>query len=158
MSLVTMFTDAGWSRTHSIGVWAVWAKCNGTRIRYAGQAKMPVLQSGQAELVAIANGLSLIARNFAPNAGSRIIVQTDSEEAMLALKRRFHRRPETKPALDHILKFTYEHNWHLDLRHVKGHSGDVTSRHAVNAWCDTECKRLMTQALRAIEPELNFAA
>lgn len=157
-SLVTMFTDAGWSKTHSLGVWAMWAKCNGRTIRHSGQLKGPITQSGHAELAAIANGLTVVAKTLTLPRWSRIIVQTDSEEALLALRRKTHKHRGSNMAVGYILRLAYTQQYKLDLRHIKGHTAANTPRQAVNHWCDTECKRQMTLALRAIQPELNFAA
>lgn len=149
--LVTMFTDASWNARTNIGVWSMWAKLDGKTIRYSGRIKQPMPQIGTCELAAIANGLFCIKRKFEPPTESRIIAQTDSLEAIAAIKKGQHKRLEDWSLVDHIKSFVGMNGWVLDLRHVKGHHGpqhkDHAPRHVVNAWCDRECKRLMGIAL-----------
>lgn len=153
MSLVTMFTDASWNHRTNIGVWVMWAKLNGNTIRYSGQLRLPVAQIGTAELSAIANGLYCIKRYFACEADSKIIAQTDSLEAILAIKNDKHPRQDDRNLVAYIKEFIATHGWQLDLRHVKGHKGAATPRNAVNTWCDKECKRRMSLALASIESQ-----
>jgi ribonuclease HI len=147
MSLVTMFTDASWNRKTHQAVWASWAKLNGETIRNSGQLKSTVPQIGTAELVAIANGLYCISKQFQHAKGDKILIQTDSLEAIHAINGQEHPRAQDRAIVVHIKAFAETHGWLLELRHVKGHRGTSSPRHAVNTWCDKECRRLMGLAL-----------
>jgi ribonuclease HI len=147
MALVTMFTDASMQRAQGIAVWASWAKCNGNTIRYSGRLKKLVEHIGTAELSAIANGLVAIEKNFDCAKDSKIIIQTDSRESIDAILKAKHNRAEDTVIVKYILQFAKSHGWWLDLRHVKGHKGTITPRHAVNSWCDGECHRLMGEII-----------
>lgn len=146
--LVTLFTDATYSKRLSRGAWAAWAKADSKTYRYSGLIKNEIPDIGEGELAAIANGLFVIAKRFQPPAGSRIIVTTDSTEAIAALSNRNHPRPTCRHIANYIWATTRENKWTLDLRHVKGHRGTASPRHAVNTWCDRECRRRMNELLR----------
>lgn len=150
MSLVTLFTDASWSSTHRIGVWAMWAKCDGKTIRHSGKFNSPMRQSGTAELGAISYGLIQVAAGFTLTDDTKVIVQTDSQEAITAYTRGLHPRQEDRAIASHIKDFARSHGWRLDFRHVKGHKGNATPRNAVNNWCDKECHRQMGEALASV--------
>ena len=154
MSLVTMFTDASWHRANGVGVWAVRAKCNGLTIRHSGTFNTPMPQIGTAELGAISYGLLHVSRGFDLTDDTKIIIQTDSLEAISAYRSGKHPREIDRNIALHIKAFAQEHGWRLELRHVKGHQGSATPRNAVNTWCDKECKRQMGLALAPKSTEI----
>ncbi len=147
--LITMFTDSSFNRKLNRATWAAWFKCDGKTLRYSGIVKQSVSQSGDGELAAIANGLKAIKLKLAPPAGSRIIAQTDSVEAIHAIRSGNHIRLYSNQATKYILEIVKTEAWRLDLRHVKGHKGTQTPRNAVNSWCDVECRRLMGQLIES---------
>lgn len=150
MSLVTMFTDASWNYNAKIGVYAIWAKCDGDTIRHSGQFNTPMPQIGTAELGAISYGLLHIARGFDLTEDTKVLIQTDSLEAISAYRTGKHPRQIDRNIALHIKEFAKTHGWRLELRHVKGHLGNATPRNAVNNWCDKECSRQMGKALASI--------
>ena len=79
----------------------------------------------------------------APKKGDKILVQTDSVEAIHALRCGAHVRPIATAAVKHVKALQEAHGFTYILRHVKGHKGAATPRNAVNTWCDRECRRLM---------------
>ena len=155
--LVTLFTDASFNRALSRGVWAAWAKADGKTIRYSGALKDKVPDIAEAELAAIANGLYAVKAKFEPPTSSRIIVASDSMEAITSLRLRNHPRITCRQITNYIHALSREQDWTLDIRHVQGHKGDKTPRHAVNTWCDKECRRLMGLLLKQKEVETAIA-
>ena len=151
--LVTLFTDASFNCALARGVWAAWAKANGRTIRYSGALKDKVPDIAEAELAAIANGLHIVKAQFGPPAGSRIIVASDSMEAITSLQRRNHPRITCRQITNYIHALSREQDWTLDIRHVQGHKGNKSPRHAVNTWCDKECRRLMGLLLASSKTE-----
>lgn len=144
--IVTMFTDGAWNQQKRVGAWAAWMKMGDrATVRRSGMLlKFPMGQSGTAELAAIANGLAVLASiEDPPWPRSRVIVQTDSQEAIDALTRGSHTLECSAVVVRHVLESIAKTGWRLDLRHVKGHAGTATARNAVNTWCDAECRRLM---------------
>ena len=145
--LVTMFTDSSFSQRIGRATWAAWAKADGLTSRWSGPVKSPVTQSGDGELAAIANGLYHVVKYLSPSAGSKIIIQTDSQEAIDALKRRYHVRRYAQMTVGYIHNHAAKHGLILDLRHVKGHRADEDRRAAVNTWCDRQCRMEMGKLL-----------
>jgi len=141
--LITLFTDASFSNRYKRGTWAAWFKVDGKTSRFSGTIVAELQQSGDAELAALANGLFAITRTLGPTTGDKIIAQTDSVEAITAVRMLTHSRPYAKDVVTYIDKLRNIHGFTLELRHVKGHKGAQTPRHAVNTWCDGECRRLM---------------
>jgi ribonuclease HI len=156
MTLVTMFSDASFNRRRHIGVWAIWAKCNGTTIRHSGRCRLPVVEIGTAELMAIANGLYCVARAFDLPKGSKIIVQTDSMEAIAAIQTKPHPRLLDRTVAESINNFFLKRNIVMDLRHIKAHTSNPDNRSAVNRMCDEECRKQMTLALAAKQVEADI--
>lgn len=147
--LITLFTDASFSERLCRGTWAVWFKADGVTYRFSGKIKGTLTQSGDGELSAVANGLHLIVRSLTPPEGSRIIAQTDSQEAISAIQSWGHPRDGANAILLYIRTLLTTHRLRLELRHVKGHKGTITPRNAVNTWCDKECRRQMGELLAA---------
>lgn len=141
--LITLFTDSSHSRILARATWAAWFKADGVAWRYAGPVKGPITSSGQGELAAIANGLCQVTRACRPGLGSKVIVQSDSLEALTALQRNKHRNPYCTSVLAYIESLRVTNELILDLRHVKGHSGTGNPRSAINHFCDREAQRQM---------------
>jgi ribonuclease HI len=151
--LVTLFTDATFNLRLRRGAWAAWAKANGKTIRYSGLIKEPIPDIAEGELSAIANGLYAIKAKFQPEASSRIIITTDSMEAIASLRQRNHPRVKCRFLTNYIHALAQVEGWSLDIRHVKGHKGTSSPRSAVNTWCDKECRRLMGLLLAQTKQE-----
>ena len=155
--LVTLFTDASFNRALGRGVWAAWAKADGKTIRYSGALREPMSDIAECELAAIGNGLAAVKAKFAPPFGSKIIVATDSAEAIASLRSRNHPRVKCRFLTNYIHALAQAEGWTLDIRHVKGHRGAATPRNAVNTWCDKECRRLMGLLLKQNQMETAIA-
>src|ERR1017187_5491253 len=112
--LVTLFTDASFNKALGRGVWASWAKANGNAIRYSGAIKDKVPDIAEAELAAIANGLFTVMKKFKPEQSSRIIVTTDSMEAIASLRQRSHPRIGCRMLTNYVWAIAREQEWTLD--------------------------------------------
>jgi len=141
--LVTLFTDAGYCHNTLAGSWAAWAKCDDNTMRKAGALKGSLRDSTEAEIQAILNGVFCLKKFFQPPAKSFVILQTDSQHAILHLSQR-----QRSQIFEHYrLKFVeamQDLRW--EFRHVQGHQGTKTPRHAVNTWCDEQCKLHLVEA------------
>ena len=155
MALVTLFTDASFSHKHNRGTWAARAKHKGATMRRSGIIKATLPNSDVAELSAIANGLVCVKQTWA-EAGSKIIIQTDSRNAINAINGGKYGFAAMEPILAFIKNFVLDMGWTLDLRHVKGHKGTATRRNAVNTFCDAECRRQMALLLSQLQPKLTL--
>lgn len=150
--VLTLFTDAGYAAHHKVGTWAAWAKyreSDGT-MRHSGVLKGAIRDSGLAEFKALANGLHKVIVFFAPPPKTLIICQTDCLELvqqLLALEQPTTKEGERRLVLNYLKSLSEKHQLYLRPRHVGGHQGHRTPRHAVNSWCDSECTRHLDYAL-----------
>jgi ribonuclease HI len=151
--LITLFTDISLDQRRGIGVYAVWAKESGRTFRESGRFKEPVSDSNYAETAAIINGLYLVIKHFQPEPGSKIIAQSDSTNALYILK---DNRPgawvtQAQHLVERRDAILAGRGIEVDYRHVQGHKGTRTPRHAVNTWCDRECRRLLRLHRKGLE-------
>lgn len=135
---VTMFCDASFCPQTKAYGWAMWAKHGtpATTERESGSGQ-GALNSTDAELVALTEGIKALIRNEVPIAGRIIVIQSDSTGALNKL--------DIKPLKLAGARF-------VKLKHVKGHQGLRNPRAAVNTWCDTEAKRRM----RAVRDKIQY--
>ena len=158
MALITMFTDASFSRKHNRGTWAAWAKMNGTVMRRSGILRDAIFAPEIAELSAIANGLVALRQQWGDTVGPKVIIQTDCKNAIDRICRKAKENEHTERLVVFILEYATQHKLLLDLRHVKAHKGTATPRNAVNTFCDEECKRQMGLLLEQLrQPQLHLA-
>jgi ribonuclease HI len=143
-----MFTDVSFCSETNIGAYAVWAKAEGRTLRYASMFKRPVQNVNVAEAYALINGVVITLRSIKPGPGSKIIAQTDSLNAISALTKRIRLAAYSGLAEMMVTKLA-EYNTRIEYRHVTAHHGTQTPRHAVNTWCDKECRRLLRGARNA---------
>jgi|HubBroStandDraft_2_1064218.scaffolds.fasta_scaffold56532_3 ribonuclease HI len=156
MALVTMFTDASFTRKHNRGTWAAWAKMNGETMRRSGILKATLTRPELAELCAIANGLVALRLCWAEAVGPRVIIQTDCKGAIDRITGMAKSSTDTDKIVLYIRNYVKAQGWSLDLRHVKGHKGMATPRNAVNTFCDEECRRQMGILLRSLRSTLEL--
>jgi len=149
--LITLFTDASHCHKTKIGAYAIWAKANGNTLRHSGVFKQKSADSADAELKAVINGVFVVLSVMQPAAGSRIIAQSDCLLAIRLLEN--PKPPKKKATRDKVSSIITEFRKRVaasgvsvEFRHVTGHKGNVTTRNAVNTWCDNECRRLMRAA------------
>ena len=145
--LFTVFTDASLCPRTGICGWAVWAKSDGQTLRVSGLLRSRIQHSGQAELMAMANGVAAVVQRWKPIApGSIVLVQTDSLEAIRILDHGQACGPGHATAKNMIRAIERKHRFRLRLRHVKGHRGVADARAAVNTWVDAAAKQEMRAA------------
>lgn len=137
--LISLFTDAG-LMPDGFGAWAAWAKRDGETIRRSAVIKRLCVSSTEAELCAIANGLAFVCLKWNPPEQTTILLQTDSTGAISAIKGQVNQFPDIVSYVNDLIA---NRRLILALRHVKGHRGTVSPRHAVNTWCDRECTKLL---------------
>jgi hypothetical protein len=150
--LITLFTDASHCMRTHVAAYAAWAKADGRTVRRAGVLREPVADSTIAETQALVNGLCFVLAALQPGTGSKIIAQTDCLAAIAALTGKL-RKPK---AVARFASVTAVYNTRIALsgvavefRHVTAHKGVITTRNAVNTWCDKECRKLMRLARRS---------
>ncbi|MDD2878768.1 MAG: hypothetical protein PHZ23_16240 [Acidiphilium sp.] len=158
MTLITLFTDASFCNTSKIAAYAIWAKTSGKTIRHSGLMKSKAPNSHMAETVALVNGIFVVCALMSPEPGSKIIAQSDCVAAINTLMgehplRRKASRAIFAPVIRSYREQVKRSGVIVEFRHVRGHQGAVTTRNAVNEWCDNECRRLLRAARAELRAE-----
>jgi ribonuclease HI len=141
--VITLFTDASHCPESRTATYAVWAKANGRTVRHCGVLEGRIHSAGHAEVRALANGIFVAVRLLQPEAGSRIIAQSDCQETLNALAGSIKRHGEVRRYVANLLSSA---GVAIEYRHVKGHRGTATPRNAVNTWCDRAARRLLRES------------
>jgi ribonuclease HI len=126
----TVITDASFCPSTKIGTWAAWVVVSTKKVRRVKLCrvfKQNPKNSSEAEIWALANGLSIAVKLRCDT----ILLQSDSMEAVLLFKDR-KKLLTYFPNLPSHVKIT--------TNHIKGHSTNDDKKSFVNRWCDTEAR------------------
>lgn len=154
--IVTINTDASFSKTHGVGAGAIWIVSNDFKIKYSSVLRSKTLNPTIAEAHTILNALHLVFRQNI-SANTRVIINTDSMNAIyifttnkdMISKYRIKGWKELQRHLDKAksLKPGVTDKIHIEFRHVKAHVSTDTARTFVNEWCDQEAKRVLRKEI-----------
>jgi hypothetical protein len=152
--IVTVTTDASFSRKHNVGTYAFWIKCNEFKITKHGPLRKSVKRPEIAEFQCIINALHTVFTTETQTPIKKIIVNTDCLNVINIVNQ--HRCKEAKfnckrynlNKWGHEMHVTYQRllrtnkqRWDIvEFRHVKSHEHTNTSRNWVNQWCDDMAK------------------
>lgn len=158
MIIVTVNTDASFSRVHEIGTFAFWIVCNEFKILKSGILRKKVFRPEMAEFKCIINALHILF-NEDLSMVNKVIINTDCLNVI-------HIMTNNKMAISQYRL----NNWgngmmvivmdmckkkgfdfkKIEMRHVKSHTGIGDARSYVNEWCDKEAKRMLRIKLTEI--------
>lgn len=138
--LVTVIVDASFYDKPRVAAWAFWIISSRGKFQYSGLFAKPMESSGHAELCAVGNALYLGLKHPVCSGATKMLVQTDCQEAIRAIAGEHNGRHEEAVNLIDKLKATY--GVEIETRHVKGHAGRGTPRNYCQDWCDAEARRL----------------
>lgn len=154
--IVTINTDASFSRKLKIGSYAFWIVCDEFRIKKSGVLKDQVKRPEEAEFKCVINALFELFNKQTSRPVSKIIVNTDclnviccvaNDEKSIAKYKLSKLMP-----LAHTLKKLHAKsnlkNICIELRHVKAHTNNPDARSYVNNWCDTAAKNELHKILQ----------
>lgn len=157
---ITINTDASWNHQHKIGGYAFVIVCDAFRIQQAGVLKAKPRSSIDAELMAIANALHVLAKQPNLPYTNLLILNSDclaafnlmkgkgkNKVAKVAVAKRQALRRAVRPPLGKFPKF--------DTRHVKAHTTVDDKRSHVNRWCDANAKKWMRHAVGMLKASNN---
>lgn len=160
--IVTINSDASFSRTYKVGTYAYYIICDKFRYQASGFVKTDIGNPNEAEAASLANALHFLKTN-ADKIGqiSKIIVNTDSKAAIKSINRKAAHGSlfETCFLLFRELRIINKISPHgrpfYELRHVKAHvsKAERKPRHHINEWCDKEARVQMGKRLAMIEME-----
>jgi len=141
--LVTINTDASFHSQYKIGAYAFWIVCDAGKIMHAGAFKSKVTNSTEAEIMCVANALSVLHKSSFEGV-RKVIINTDCQTYSAFVRNSNRRQSETVAKLVGVKtllvqKYNLQKGW-FDVRHVKAHDGIDEKRKWVNNWCDEQAK------------------
>lgn len=154
---ITIYTDASVCSETKTGGWACWIKSSpGETALFSGAFKMPVAESGDAELRAIANALFAANKTFSPK-DKIIVVVTDCAHAIkyieYARTRSTHKPGFKRKGINEghfrLAKMVLDEipaGCELRVNKVKAHSSKDGKRSYVNSVVDKESRAAMRKA------------
>ena len=155
--LVTILTDASRCPDTGASGYGYWIA--------SGRGKRPggaVLGEGgrtpcitTAEMMAVANALTVAINAGLVQRGDDVLVQSDSTAATDTLKGRHSRHvcgvtDKMVEVKEYVRRLALEHDLTLEYRHVKAHTGRQDARSLANEHCDRRAKKFMREVRRAI--------
>lgn len=168
---VTLFVDASYDPTTQRSGWGAWYRhaYMDRGVIFGGQLATRCNNSGEAELLAIADAVECLHKKQELPAGRSLIIQCDNIRAVgliLHLYKvdvqeasRSHNSDSYVPDLKGVSKTPNEkkgmskleaalqhNNTKVYVRHIKGHNGGIHGRSWVNEQCDREAKRQLKLA------------
>lgn len=150
--LLTVFTDASFCPETNAGGWAVWAKrLDRSTFFKAGRFKDVMPGAAECEAAAVDIACWHLIRQGYLGGDQHVLIKTDCLEVIDKVGRFAHKDADTlEPYLRH-LKVAKDKVRCLELRHVEGHKGTKTPRHAVNTRCDKAAKHHMRKMRKELQ-------
>jgi hypothetical protein len=150
--IVTINTDASFSRFHKKGSFAFWIVCNNFKILKSGNLRGEISNPSIAEFKCIVNAFHLLFNEDLKEI-KKIIVNTDCLNVI-------HVVNNSKAEISRYkLQYLFEilKTWkktiakypkiEIEFRHVKAHTGANNARSYVNELCDSEAKKRLNELL-----------
>jgi ribonuclease HI len=152
--LVTILTDASWCPDTGAAGYGYWI-ASGRGKRPGGNVMKPAVNPCHAEMMAIANGLTVALKAELVCDGDDVLIQTDSTNAIRALTSQELRYGDQftldmAAVRDYVTNLVARHKLRMEYRHVKGHSPRPEARFKANNHCDERAKLHMRRARRRI--------
>jgi ribonuclease HI len=150
--ILTINTDASFSKRHHRGSFAFWISCNQGKFSQSGMFKNKVDNPTTAEMRCIYNAFFFANKRNLQKDIKRVIVNTDSYNSIHIFRldersmKKFSLYNQDNIRMSKKLKKLTDLHFNecqIDFRHVKAHKHTDNARHFVNDWCDTECKKHM---------------
>ncbi len=154
--IVTVNTDASFSREHERGAYAFWIKSDEFKIQKSGMLKEKIARAEIAEFQCLINALWALADEDVLQKTKRIIVNTDCLNVIhllqyneAAIKRwgllKWGEGYRDKLEMTAMGRFK---NATIEYRHVKAHETTGTAKTWVNDWCDRKAKEALRTELK----------
>lgn len=149
--VVTINTDASFSRKYQVGSYAFWIKCNEFTICKSGMLRKKISRPENAEFRCVINALHTLFTQKTVEKIGLIVVNTDCMNVI-------HLINNDKEAISrynlgswgrhmvltyNLLRSKHKHlKTKIEFRHVKAHTQKIEDgRTFVNDWCDKEAKK-----------------
>jgi ribonuclease HI len=154
--IVTINTDASFSKQHEIGTFAFWIVCNRFKILQSGVLRKKVKRPEIAEFRCIINALHVLFNQDCKPL-SKVIINTDCLNVIHLVKKnkaaiaKYKLKPWGDPLMKKYEELRAKHPDSLripiELRHVKSHTGVGDARSYVNEWCDRSAKEKLREEI-----------
>lgn len=147
---VTIISDASVCPKQHVGGYGFWAVSNRGSHAGDGVFKGAVIASDEAEMKAVVNALhSALAVGIAA-AGDQVLIQTDSQTAVLGFQRRCHIGKNKLPIVNAFDALREKYRLQVEFRHVKGHTGRDEARFSAQRRSDQRARKAMRKARAAV--------
>ncbi len=143
---VTIISDASVCPKQHVGGYGFWAVSDRGSHAGDGVFKGVVVASDEAEMKAVVNALhSAIAVGVAA-AGDQVLIQTDSQTAVLGFQGRCHLGKNKLPIIAAFESLRAKYSLTIEFRHVKGHSPQEGARFKAQRKSDLRARKAMRRA------------
>ena len=154
--IVTINTDASYSKYHKIGAFAFWIVSDKGRICHSGAFKSAVRGPNEAEMMCIINAMHTLKKQGYNNI-RKIIINTDSlnsihvftPDCQAISKYKLQWAKPLRKKYNKIL-FTIGIGCKVEFRHIRSHMDTLTPRAWVNQWLDDAAGRHLVEKIKLI--------
>ncbi len=137
----TLMVDASWCPETHVAGYGFWIASNRGKLPGSGTIKGRVESSNLAEMQAICIVLYIAKKMEYVLPWENVLIQTDCLAAIYAFERTRKVSGSEADALRKYLELSLEQ--HVELRHVKGHTGSYNPRFLANRMCDIRARKAM---------------
>lgn len=153
--IVTINTDASYSKDHKKGAYAFWMVSNEGRICKSGLLKGKSLDPTHAEIKTISNALYHLATYTGWRGITKVVINTDSLNSIHlltknseAIKKYRIDRAKYQNEVRVFQTLVNKLKYNIEMRHVRSHISTETAKQWVNEWCDQEAKKHLHKFLK----------
>lgn len=144
---ITIIADASYCPDTGKAGYGFWIASQRGKMGGDGVLKGEVENNIAAEMMALLNALDAALKSNLVHKNDSVLMQTDCEPAIDAFKNlRQSTSSQEKRLVKWFKDFCKEHNLHVRLKHVKGHTDNEDARYVVNNICDRKARRNMRRA------------
>lgn len=145
--IVTINTDASFSKTLQRGSYAFWIVSNQGKIARSGILKRTCTRPEEAEFMCLLNAMFALSKSGWDNI-TKIVINTDCLNVIHVLigdkeairKYRLSRLKPYKDQLKKIINSSFLKGINKNIRHIKAHQEISSAKQWVNDWCDQNAK------------------
>lgn len=151
--IVTINTDASFSRKHQVGTFAFWIVCDRFKILKSGRLRKQITRPEIAEFKCIINAMHVLLNENISDI-HQIVINTDCLNVIHLIERdkkninRYGLKSWGQylvARLDLLRMEKKAFHIPIKMKHVKSHTGIGDARSWVNEWCDTQAKAEMNK-------------
>lgn len=148
--VVTINTDASFSRKYKVGSYAFWIKCNEFDIKKSGILRKKISRAENAEFRCIINALHNLFTQKTKDRIGLIVINTDcmnvihliNDDKLAMRKYDLGSWGRHMVLTYNLLRSKHKHlKTRIEFRHVKAHKEIEEGREFMNDWCDKEAKK-----------------